>query len=113
LVRRSADGARVFPTVLPVLPPTRCDDWNDFALQLGGIPIVDDGTFLARSVRAYFANGGARCYVATIRRPRVDDDAGKYEATVDLVGVAGASESEATGLEQLLRIFDVAIVDTP
>lgn len=113
LVRRSADGLRVFPTVMPALPPTRCDDWNDFALQLGGIPAVDDGTVLARSVRAYFANGGARCYVATIRRPRFDDAAGMQEAIADLAGVAGASESEATGLEQLLRIFDVAIVDTP
>jgi hypothetical protein len=112
-VRRSPDGAKVFPTVLPALPPTRCNDWSDFQLQLGGIPAVDDGTFLARAVRMYFANGGARCHVSTIRRPRFDDTEGLTAALADLVGIAGASESEATGLERLLRIFEVAIVDTP
>jgi Bacteriophage tail sheath protein len=112
-VRRSSNGLEVFPAVLPALPPSRCDDWNDFALQLGGIPAIDDGSLLARSVRAYFANGGARCHVATIRRPRFDDTEGMKAALADLVGVAGASEAEATGLERLLRIFEVAIVDTP
>jgi hypothetical protein len=112
-IRRSSDGLRVFPVVLPALPPTRCDDWSDFQLQLGGLPGTDDGTLLARSVRAYFANGGARCHVATIRRPRFDDAAGMTGALADLVGIAGASEAEATGLERLLRIFEVAIIDTP
>jgi uncharacterized protein len=112
-VRRSSNGLEVFPVVLPALPPTRCDDWNDFTLQLGGIPAIDDGTLLARSVRAYFANGGARCHVATIRRPCFDDADGMKAAIADLVGVAGASAAEATGLERLLRIFEVAIVDTP
>jgi hypothetical protein len=112
-VRRSADGAKVFPTVIPTLPATRCDDWRDFVLQVGAILAVDDGTLLARSVRAYFANGGSRCYVATIRRPRFDDALGMATAINDLVGTAGASETEATGLEKLLRIFEVAIVDAP
>jgi phage tail sheath protein FI len=112
-IRLSDDGSQVFPTILPALPPARCDDWNDFQLQLGGIPAVDDGTLLARSVRMYFANGGSRCHVATIRRPRFDDATGLDAAIADLVGTAGASESEATGLERLLRIFEVAIVDAP
>jgi hypothetical protein len=112
-VRRSSNGLEVYPVVLPRLPPTRCDDWNDFALQLGGIPAVDDGTLLARALRAYFANGGARCHVATVRRPRFDDSEGMADALADLVGVEGASEAEATGLERLLRIFEVAIVDAP
>src|SRR5262249_4831422 len=38
---------------------------------------------------------------------------GMKAAIADLVGVAGASADEATGLERLLRIFEVAIVDTP
>ena len=59
-VRRPTVGLSVFPVVIPTLPPVRCDDWNDFVLQLGGIPEVDDGTLLARAVRLYFANGGAR-----------------------------------------------------
>jgi phage tail sheath protein FI len=113
LVRRAATGTDVFPVVVPKLPPTRCDDWQDFQMQLGGLPAIDDGTFLARAVRAYFGNGGARCYVATIRRPRFDDDAGLQDAITDLVGVAGSNEADATGLEQLLRVFEVAIVDTP
>jgi len=112
-VRRSSDGLQVFPTVVPALPPTRCDDWSDFVLQLGGIPADDDGTLLARCVRAYFANGGARCHVATIRRPRFDDIEGLRQALDDLVGVAGSSQAEATGLERLLLITEVAVVDTP
>ncbi|HEX3864907.1 MAG TPA: phage tail sheath C-terminal domain-containing protein [Stellaceae bacterium] len=112
-IRRSADGARVFPTVVPALPPTVCNDWSDFVLTLGGLPAVDDGTLLAQAVRAYFANGGARCHIATIRRPVFDDADGMRAALADLVGIGGASEADATGLERLLRIFEVAIVDTP
>src|SRR5262249_32182486 len=102
-----------FPIVIPALPPSRCNEWRDFELQLGGIPSIDDGTFLAVATRAYFANGGARCYVATIRRPRFDDEIGLQQAIEDLTGVEVASETEATGLERVLRIFEVAIVDAP
>ena len=112
-VRRSDDGSTVFPVAIPALPPTRCDDWRDFEQQLGGLPAIDDGTLLARSVRAYFANGGSRCYVATICRPRFDDSAGLEDAIRNLVGVNGASEVDATGLERLLLIFEVAVVDAP
>jgi phage tail sheath protein FI len=112
-VRRSDDGAEVSPSILPTLPATRCDDWRDFALQIGPIPAVDDGTLLARAVRAYFANGGSRCYVATIRRPRFDDPLGMAAAIEDLVGIPGSGETEATGVEKLLRIFEVAIIDVP
>jgi len=112
-IRRSLDGATVWPTVLPALSSTRCDDWVDFELQMGGLPVPDDGTFLARGVRAYFANGAARCHVVTIRRPRFDDAEGLGKALEDMVGIAGAPEVEATGLERLLRIFEVAIVDAP
>jgi phage tail sheath protein FI len=112
-VRRSTDGLQVFPTVVPGLPPSRCDDWRDFVLQLGGLPDPEDGTLLARGVRAYFANGGARCRVVTIRRPRFDDAVGMRAALEALVGIAGSSEVEATGLERLLCISEVAIVDAP
>jgi hypothetical protein len=112
-VRRSPDGSTVFPAVLPALPPARCNDWNDFALRFGGLPAVDDGTLLARSVRAYFANGGARCYIETICRPRFDDAVGLEAAIADLAGVSGSSEADATGLERLLCVFEVAVVDAP
>ena len=112
-ILRSADGLHVAPTVVPRQPPTRCDDWRDFELQLGGLPAVDDGTLLARSIRAYFANGGARCHVVTFRRPRFDDAAGLARALVDLVGMADAPQADATGFERLLRIYEVAIADVP
>ncbi len=113
LLRRSADGLAVYPVVIPRLPPTTCNDWADFQLELGGLSAVDDGTLLGRSVQAYFANGAARCHVATVRRPRFDDIDGLSDALGDMVGVAGASETDATGLERLLRIFEVAVVDAP
>jgi hypothetical protein len=112
-IRRSDDGAQAFPSIVPTLPPTPCNDWNDFVLAFGGIPAVDDGTLLARGVRAYFANGAARCHVVTVRRPRFGDAIGMAAAIADFVGVAGASAAEATGLERLLRIFEVAIIDMP
>jgi hypothetical protein len=112
-VRRSPDGSQVFPAVIPALPPARCNDWLDFTLRFGGLPAVEDGTLLARSVRAYFANGGARCYIETIRRPRFDDAVGLEAAIEDLVGLQGASEADATGLERLLLVFEVAFIDAP
>jgi hypothetical protein len=112
-VRRATYGARVFLTVLPALPPARCDDWSDFTLRLGGMPAQDDGTLLARAVRAYFANGASRCHVVTVQRPLFDDDEGLQDAVADMIGVAEASERDATGLERLLRIFEVAVVDLP
>lgn len=112
-IRRSPDGSTVFPATLPVLPPARCNDWSDFALRFGGLPAIDDGALLARSVRAYFANGGARCYIETIRRPRFSDQVGLDAAIDDMVGVSGSSEADATGLERLLCVFEVAVVDAP
>jgi hypothetical protein len=110
-VRRAGDA--VFPTVVPALPPTRCEDWRDFLLAFG--PRTDDGTMLAASVRAFFANGGRRCHVATVRRPRPDDGAGLEEARQAMVGIDDptAGEREATGLARLTLIDEVAIVDVP
>jgi hypothetical protein len=112
-IRRSPDGLQVFPVVIPSLPPARCDDWTDFVLKLGGLPLVEDGTMLARSVRAFFANGGSRCHIETVRRPHFDDVAALEDSIADMVGIQGSSELEATGLERLLCIFEVAIVDIP
>jgi hypothetical protein len=112
-VRRSAAGDTVFPVVVPALPPVRCDDFRDYVLRVGGPTAAEDGTLLGAAVRAFFANGGARCHVVTIRRPLRGDAPGLAAALTDLVGVAGASEIEATGLEKLLRISEVAVADAP
>src|SRR5689334_8055183 len=57
------------PPATPVATPSlvRCDDYQDYRLAFGDPP--DDGTLLGRAVRAYFVNGGSRCYVATVARP--------------------------------------------
>jgi hypothetical protein len=94
-------------------PPrlVRCDDWSDFRLAFGGP--ADDGTFLAPAVRAFFANGGGRCYVATVRRPDFHDPAGLEQALRAMVGVQGSGEAEATGLERLLLVEEVSLIDAP
>ncbi|HEX2572314.1 MAG TPA: hypothetical protein VH877_22405 [Polyangia bacterium] len=108
---RSGGGDVVRPTVIPRLPPTRCDEWRDYLLYFGAP--VEDGTVLAHAVRAFFANGGRRCFVQTVRRPRFEDGMGLAAALADFVGVLGSSEAEATGLERLLLVEQVSVVDAP
>lgn len=104
------DGA-VYMTVVPTLPPARLEDWKDYVLRFG-LP-CEDGTLLAPAVRAFFANGGSRCYVTTVRRPDFVDAAGLEQTLEDIVGIKGSSEREATGLERLLLIPEVSMVDVP
>lgn len=108
-IRRIADD--VFPTALPALKATRCDDWNDYLLAFGEPP--DDGTLLGPAVRAYFANGGRRCWVATVRRPRFTDATELENARLDMIGVAGSSHRDATGLARLLLEPEVTYMDAP
>jgi uncharacterized protein len=110
VVRR--DGERVFTSVVPRLPPAECEDWEAYQLWHGAL-VEADGYLLARAVRAFFANGGARCHVVTVRRVDPEDAVGVARAAADLVGLPGASEVEATGLERLLLIEEVALVDLP
>jgi hypothetical protein len=110
-IQRSAAGDRVTPLILPALPPTRCDDWADFELAFGALD--EDGTMLARGVRAFFAQGGARCWVVPTPRPRHHDPAGLARALDEMAGDPGAREVDATGFERLALIDDVAIVDLP
>jgi hypothetical protein len=51
--------------------------------------------------------------VVTVRRPSLYDARELARARADFVGVDGASEREATGLERLLRVPEVTIVDVP
>jgi hypothetical protein len=108
-VRR--ETATVWLTVRTALAITRLEDWRDYLLAFG--QPVDDGTLLGAAVRAYFANGGRRCWVATVRRPNFQDRIELARASADMVGVAGSSELEATGLERLLLLDEVTIVDAP
>lgn len=109
VVRRRGGSIRL--DVRPRLALTRCEDWNDFLLAFGAPR--DDGTLLAPAVRAYFANGGGRCFVATVRRPDLTDPDGLRRARQEMVGDRGSSEAEATGLERLLLVDEVSVVDVP
>ena len=104
-------GVTIRLSVLPALRMTRCDDWNDY-LAAFGTPAAD-GTFLGSAVRAYFANGGSRCYVSTVRRPDMTDADDLALAAQDILGVQGSSEADATGLERLLLVDEVSFVDVP
>jgi uncharacterized protein len=108
-VRRT--GANIALTVIPALRATQCDDWNDYIAAFGAPR--DDGTLLAQAVRAYFANGGSRCYISTVRRPAFDDQIGVVASGLDMVGVQGSGEQAATGLERLMLIDEVSFVDAP
>ena len=106
---RAGDAVRL--TVIPRLPPSRCDDLQDFYLAFG--PPQDDGTLLAQAVWAFFANGGRRVWITTVRRPHFEDAAGLAAALEEMIGQPGSSEAEATGLERLLLLDEVSIVDVP
>lgn len=104
-------GTAIYLTVVPNLPPACLEDWKDYLLRFG-VPRAD-GTLLAPAVRAFFANGGRRCHVATVRRPDFVDSNGLQQALEEMVGVKSASAREATGLERLLLIPEVSIIDVP
>src|SRR5450759_3544946 len=104
-------GHNLTLVVHPSLSITRCDDFRDYVLAFG--PPEDDGTLLGPSVRAFFANGGRRCWVSTLRRPHFEDTVELPLVLRDLVGIPGSSELEATGLERLLLLPQVTVVDAP
>ena len=111
-IRRSTAGDRVHLLVLPGPSPVRCDDWRDFESALGPVDALDTAV-LGRAVRGFFAAGGARCHVALVPRPAADDPEGLRRAAAEMVGVEGQRRVEATGLESLLLIDEVSIVDAP
>lgn len=108
-LRRAGDV--LWLTVAPRLTSTVCEDWRDFVLQFGAEP--HDGTRLAAAARAYFANGGDRCHIATVRRPLPEDDEQLAVARREMVGDFDASAAAATGLARLLLIEEVALVAAP
>ena len=110
-VRRELNAVFVTSRPSAEIALTRCDDFRDYLLAFG--PPPDDGTLLGRAVRAYFANGGRRCWVATLRRPGFEDAEELTKVLDDMVGTPGSSELEATGLERLLLVRDVVAVDVP
>ena len=75
-------------SIVPALRMTRCDDWNDYP-GWRSARLSADGMFLGSAVRAYFANGGSRCYVSTVRRPDVTDADDLALAAQAMVGVQG------------------------
>jgi hypothetical protein len=110
-VRRQGNAVFVTARPTPRFCITRCDDFRDYALAFGEPP--DDGTLLGPSVRAFFANGGRRCWVATLRRPDFEDHDELARVRDDMIGIPGSGETEATGLERLLLVPAVTVVDVP
>jgi hypothetical protein len=110
-VRRDAGAVFVTARFTAERTIVCCSDYRDYVLAFGAP--VDDGTLLAPAVRTFFANGGRRCWVATLVRPDFEDQAGLARSLEEMVGEAGSSELEATGLERLLLLPDVTIVDVP
>ena len=105
------EGDVLWLTVHPRTGPAACEDWRDFLLQFG--PPAEDGTRLAAAVRAFFANGGDRCHVTTVRRPLSEDDVELQTAREDMVGIADAGIARATGVARLVLIEEVALVAAP
>lgn len=104
-------GTALRMAVCPALPPAACNDYRDY-LKLFGEP-PRNGFFLALAVKAFFANGGGRCWIATVRALREGDAAGLAAARAEMLGRQGAGEEEATGLERLLLIEQVSVIDAP
>jgi len=111
-VRIQRIGAVIRTTVVPQLPPISCDDWESYQTWHGPFDAADPNP-LARSVRAFFANGGKRCHVALVHRPDPSDAAGLREVALAMAGIPGSSEVEATGFERLLLIDEVALAAVP
>jgi hypothetical protein len=109
VLRRVADT--LWLSVHPRTGPVLCEDWTDFVQQFGA-PRAD-GMCLAAAVRAFFANGGDRCHVATVRRPFPEDDSELAAARADMVGVADAGVERATGVARLLLLGEVALIAAP
>lgn len=89
----------------------RIDDWRGYELaylrDALGHPIEPPpGSILAATVRAFFANGGARCWVVNIA-PAVDT----LDSEALLVAMLGVNER--VGLEVLLMRAEVALVCMP
>lgn len=110
-VRYLRAGLALRMTVEPTTDPAVCNDFREYIKRLG--PIADDGKFLGHAARAFFANGGSRCWIATVSSPQSDDPLDWDDAREEMIGVQGASEETATGLERLLLIDQVAIIDAP
>lgn len=111
-VRIQRADQTVRTSIVPRLPPQVCDDWEEYQTWHGPFDEQDLDP-LARTVRSFFANGGRRCYIATIQRPDPGDADGLREAALAFAGTPGSSEREATGLARLLLIDEVALVSVP
>lgn len=103
--------------------PVRLDDWRDyeqaFLVDSRGTPTAPPpGSRLADEVRAFFANGGARCWVVNVAE--AVDPARAVDLLHDLLGlprpgapVDAHGQPLPRGLEALLRLPDVALLVVP
>lgn len=98
----------------------RLDDWRDFVEAFlraadGTIDAPPSGSRLPAAIRAYFANGGARCYVVNVgevpaapaaARPAFADLLGFHRTPPATTGPAPGTPVRRTGLELLLEEGD-------
>jgi hypothetical protein len=108
---------------------TRLDDWRSFVETFlrdaqGRLLAAPAGSRLADAVRAYFANGGSRCWVVNQAAaiPAADDAEGRRQLLLDMLGLprddapsvdADEPKIRFSGLELLLRQDEVASSHCP
>lgn len=100
----------------PARPPkaVRVDDWRSYEIEFlqnerGEVLDPPPGSRLAATVRDYFANGGARCWIVNAGTS-IEPDAAQNLLNESL-GLAGHDEPH--GLELLLRQDEVSMVVLP
>ncbi len=92
----------------------RVDDWRSyvglFKLDERGDPLDEPaGSRLGATVREFFANGGARCWIVNVA-PRIERD--RRQALLnDMLGIN--DDTNRSGLELLLRQEEVCMVVLP
>jgi len=93
----------------------RIDDWRDYVETYlresdGSLREPPPGSKLAASVRAFFANGGARCWVVNVAA-RIEESRAD-ELLAHMLGLRLVGDA-VTGLELLLRQPEVSLLALP
>lgn len=103
--------------------PVRCDDWRDYVEAFLRAPTGDlleppVGSRLTEAVRAYFANGGARCWIVNVAASV--EAAAPQELLADMLGLPreppamhAGQRVRHVGLEMLLQQDEVSYVLVP
>lgn len=98
--------------------PTVVASWAEFEATFGGFldrpPFATPYWRLPYAVRAYFANGGRRAWIARVLDPMAPAGPGDADAVAGLDGSAAAGDQPgATGLAALRAIAGIELVAAP